>query len=105
MPFTTSWGPDDKAFFEQAADFIENLNKKPNPWFLTLLTVGTHHPSAVPEELVEKFSSRKEAAIVYLDQALGDFFKRLKDSGILDDTLVLFVTDESHGVTGQPYGR
>ncbi len=103
VPF--GWGPDDKAFFEQAAEFIENLNQKSNPWFLTLLTVGTHHPCAIPEELVKRFSSRKEAAVAYLDQALGDFFKRLEDMGALENTLVLFVSDESHGVTGQPYGR
>ncbi len=100
-----NWGPDDMAFFEQAAEYIEDLNQKSDLWFLTLLTVGTHHPYAVPKELANKFSSRKEAAVAYLDQAIGDFFKQLDDAGILDNTLVLFVSDESHGVTGQPYGN
>lgn len=103
VPF--GWGPDDKAFFEQAADFIEDLDKKSKPWFVTLLNVGTHHPYAVPKEMAADFSSRKEAAVAYLDSALGDLFDRLKESRILDDTLVFVTCDESHGVTGQPYGN
>jgi hypothetical protein len=103
VPF--GWGPDDKAFFEQAADFIEQLNRQVNPWFVTLLTVGTHHPGAVPEDWARQFSNRREATVAYLDQALGAFFQRLEEEGILDDTLVIFTSDESHGVMGQPYGR
>jgi len=103
VPF--GWGPDDKAFFEQAADFIEELDREADPWFVTLLTVGTHHPGAVPENWAAQFSNRREAAVAYLDQAIGVFIQRLERRGILDDTLVLFTSDESHGVTGQPYGR
>jgi hypothetical protein len=103
VPF--GWGPDDRAFFEQAADFIVDLDRKANPWLVTLLTVGTHHPGAVPDEFASAFSSRKEAAVAYLDRALAEFYQRLDESGILDDTLLFFTCDESHGVTGQPYGR
>ncbi len=103
VPF--SWGPDDKAFFEQAADFIETLNQRSNPWFVTLLNVGTHHPYAIPKEMEERFSNRKEAAVSYLDQAIGAFIQRLEATGITDNTLILFLSDESHGVTGQPYSR
>lgn len=101
----SEWGPDDKAFFKQAAEFIENLDRQSQPWFITLLNVGTHQPYAVPAEFIDTFSSRKEAAVAYLDEALGDFIKQLGESGILNDTLVIFTSDESHGVTGQPYGN
>jgi len=103
VPF--GWGPDDKAFFEQAADFIVKVNRKSKPWFLTLLNVGTHHPYAIPDEFGDNFPSRKEAAVAYLDEALGDFFERMKGEKILSDTLVVITCDESHGVTGQPYGN
>jgi len=103
VPF--HWGPDDRAFFEQAAELIAELERGPDPWFVTLLTVGTHHPGAVPEAFAAGFGSRKEAAAAYLDQALADFMERLEGQGILRDTLVLLTADESHGVPGQPYGR
>ncbi len=101
----SGWGPDDKAFFEQAAACIEDLNKHCKPWFLLLLTVGTHHPYTIPDELVEEFSSRKRASVSYLDEALDDFFKRLRENGTLNDTLLIITSDESHGVQGQPYGN
>lgn len=103
VPF--GWGPDDKAFFEQAAVFLEELDRGPRPWFVTLLTVGTHHPGAVPEEFAAQYSSRRAAAAAYLDQAVGEFFERLRRKGLLEDTLLLITSDESHGVSDQPYGR
>ena len=103
VPF--HWGPDDKAFFEQAAEFIGQLEGGGKPWFVTLLSVGTHHPGAVPEQFAARFGSRKEAAAAYLDEALADFMERLESEGLLQNTLVLLTADESHGVPGQPYGR
>jgi hypothetical protein len=103
VPF--HWGPDDRAFFEQAAAFIAGLERGPDPWFVTLLTVGTHHPGAVPGKFAAGFASRKEAAAAYLDLALDEFLRRLEADGVLRDTLVFLTADESHGVPGQPYGR
>ncbi len=100
------WGPDDRAFFEQSADFIKEKNRcGSDPWLVELLTVGTHHPYAVPDEFRKDYQVDKEAAVAYLDKAVGKFYLELKESGILDDTIVIFTSDESHGVTGQPFGR
>ncbi len=100
----SGWGPDDRAFFEGAAQFIEDLDRRESPWFVTLLTVGTHHPYAVPEEWAKRFPNRKEAAVAYLDAALEAFYTRLERGGILSNTLLVFTSDESHGVTGHPFG-
>ncbi len=99
------WGPDDRAFLEQASTRVQQLEKQGNPWFLTLLTVGTHHPYAVTDEFSQDYSNRKEAAVAYLDQAIPTLMKQLKDMNVLDNTLVVFTSDESHGVKGQPYGN
>ena len=101
----SGWGPDDRAFFEQAAECIEELNEDSKPWFLTLLTVGTHHPYAIPDALHDELSNRKLASVAYLDESLGGFWKRLRENGTLDDTMVILTSDESHGVQGQPYGN
>ncbi len=98
------WGPDDRAFFEHAADYIASLRDQPAPWFLSLLTVGTHHPYAAPDEYLERYSSPKIAAVAYLDDALGAFIDEIEALGVLEDTLVVIVSDESHGVGGHPFG-
>lgn len=102
IPF--GWGPDDKAFFEQSRTFLDELDSKGEPWFATMLTVGTHHPYAVSDEYEDQYSSRKEAAVAYLDEALSDFIDYIDSSTFAKDTLVLFISDESHGVNNQPYG-
>ncbi len=98
------WGPDDKAFFEQALDFIVKQDNEPGPWMTTLLTAGTHHPYGVSYEYAADFSNRREASAAYLDEALGDFISRLSSQGILEDTLIVFVSDESHGIPDHPFG-
>ena len=44
------WGVDDRAFLEQAAAMVESLAAARQPWFLTLLSVGTHHPFILPPD-------------------------------------------------------
>ncbi|AEI39301.1 LTA synthase family protein [Paenibacillus mucilaginosus] len=102
IPF--AWGIDDKAFFEQSQNYLKELNQKTEPWFATLLTVGTHHPYAVPEDLEKEYPDRKEAAVRNLDRALDSFIDFLNTSGIAKDTLVMFISDESHGVDNQTLG-
>lgn len=102
IPF--GWGIDDKAFLEQSFKYINDLKSKNKPWFATMLTVGKHHPYAIPEELEQDFPNRKEASIKYLDDSLNCFLDSIDKSGITKDTLVLFTSDESHGVNNHPLG-
>ncbi|MCC6075187.1 LTA synthase family protein [Pseudomonas sp. MAHUQ-58] len=94
------WGKDDKSFFEGALDYIAQLRQKKQPWMLTLLTVGTHQPYSAPDEYLQRHDSLKQAAVAYLDDALGDFLAELERSGVLKDTLVIITSDESHGIDG-----
>lgn len=64
---------------------------------LTLLTVGTHQPYAVPDEIVARYPDRRAATVDQLDQALGRFIEDLRADGVLEDTLVVIASDESHG--------
>ncbi|ATR82347.1 sulfatase [Pseudomonas sp. HLS-6] len=94
------WGKDDKAFFEGAMDYVGQLQKQPKPWMLTLLTVGTHQPYSAPEDYLQRYDTPKQAAVGYLDDALGQFLAGLERQGILKDTLVVITSDESHGIDG-----
>lgn len=98
----SEWGVDDRAFFEQATEKIAKLEAGRRPWFLTLLTVGTHHPYTVPPP--HGMGSQRESArgaFAYLDTAVGEFMQRIDASGIREDTLILFVSDESAGDWGR----
>lgn len=102
---SSGWGPDDRAFFEGALELLRELHRGGDPWFLTLLNVGTHHPYVLPEGFASDFDTQKLAAVEYLDQALGAFYEALMREGLLENTLLIFVSDESHGVSGQPFGQ
>ncbi|WZW92604.1 LTA synthase family protein [Pseudomonas chlororaphis] len=94
------WGKDDKAFFEGALDYVGQLKKQKQPWMLTLLTVGTHQPYSAPEDYLNRFDTPKQAAVAYLDDAIGEFMDQLERQGVLKDTLVVITSDESHGIDG-----
>lgn len=90
------WGVDDRAFFETSLDMIEELETAGKPWFLTLLTVGTHHRYNVPPSFEGTHEAGSAAwAFEYLDRAVGEFVSQLESAGILENTLVLFTSDES----------
>jgi hypothetical protein len=94
---SNAWGVDDRAFFQQSLTMIDKMSANPQPWFLSLLTVGTHHPYLVSEEYAKNFADPESASRRYLDQALEEFFAELQKRDILKDTLVLVTADESYG--------
>ena len=90
------WGIDDLAFFEQSLGMVEELERDERPWFLTLLTVGTHHPFNAPEDFESDYEQGSAGwAMDYLDHAIGFFIRQLEDRGVLKNTLVLITSDES----------
>ena len=95
------WGIDDRAYFEQGLGMIDELRKADTPWFLTMLTVGTHHPTIVPQDFEPQKPIRFSRAISYADQALDAFLRGLEERGVLDDTLVLITSDESRGIAAR----
>jgi hypothetical protein len=98
-PFARSyWGVDDRSLLLRALDIVRELESGATPWFLTVLSVGTHHPAVVPADYVKDSSrTEAEAAIAYLDEALAEFIASLEAEGVLDDTLVIITSDESRG--------
>ena len=91
------WGVDDRALFEASLEFIDELEAGERPWFLTLLTVGTHQPVILPADFESTAGDDFARALDYLDHALADLFRGLEERGVLDDTLVLITSDEARG--------
>lgn len=90
----SGWGVDDKTFLRRVRTEVLRLRREGEPYFLTVLTAGTHHPYAVPGE------PSLEAAMTFLDAAVGELFAGLEADGVLDDTLVIVTSDESAGAVG-----
>ncbi|MBW2577087.1 MAG: LTA synthase family protein [Deltaproteobacteria bacterium] len=98
----SKWGVDDRTFLQQSLRMIEELRGEERPWFLTLLTAGTHHPQNVPATFLQDAKwDRRQRAFQYLDGAIGEFVAELEARGVLDDTLVLLTSDESQGLRGK----
>ena len=91
----TDWGVDDRAFFEQALATVEELHEQEQPFFATLLTVGTHHPFTLPQLRGESARERAARAFLWADDALDEFLDSLGRGGFLDDTIVVITSDES----------
>jgi arylsulfatase A-like enzyme len=93
----TDWGVDDRAFFEQAIEKVDELHRADAPFFLTLLTVGTHHPYTLPPVSGETAKERRERAFAWADDGLDGFLDSLDERGVLQDTVVIVTSDESAG--------
>lgn len=90
------WGVDDLSFFETSIEKLKQLQDQERPWFLTLLTVGTHHPFNAPRDFQSTYEYGSDGwAMDYLDRAVGFFIQELEKLGVLNDTLVLITSDES----------
>jgi len=94
------WGTTDEEFFKGARKYVRNLQAANKPWLLSLLTVATHQPFAATEEQARKYGSRKIATVALLDEAVSAFIEGLRQDGVLDNTLVIVTSDESHGEKG-----
>ena len=97
----TAWGVDDRAFLEQSTAMIGDLQTRDEPWFLTMLTVGTHHPYVVPADYRPRTRSPIARSLAYADEAVSAFDRKLEEMGVLADTLVRYASDESVGFDGE----
>lgn len=95
------WGVDDVTLMEQALGWIDRAQTDADaadggsPWFLTVLTAGSHHPYLVPEDFPARPGEDLNAqAFRYADHALGSLIDGLEARGLTQDTLVIVTSDE-----------
>jgi hypothetical protein len=93
------WGVDDATLYHHAVQKIRQLISEGKPWFLTLLTVGTHHPYTVPGIA----NPSDEQAVQYADHHFGEFVKALKQERLIDNALVIITSDEA-SLSNKPEG-
>ena len=86
------------AFTHEACDFIRRHREQ--PFFLYLAYNAVHSPMQGADHYVKKFSQIEDihrrifaAMLAHLDDSVGKVFAQLRDSGIEDNTLVVFLSD------------
>jgi hypothetical protein len=96
------WGIDDRALFEHAIDYIDTLPQD-EPWFVSVLTTGTHALYNVPSDFLADNVSDRYRALRYLDNAINEFMSSLQERGLLENTIIVFTSDESRerSISGQ----
>ena len=90
-------------FTQWASDYINARAKSTEPFFLYLAYNAPHTPIQPPKEWLERVKSREKnisdkraklvALIEHLDDGVGKVIAALKQSGLSDNTLIFFTSD------------
>jgi arylsulfatase len=87
-------------FFDQALKWIDARRKEKSPFFAYIATNAPHAPLDCPKEYEEKYAGKVKASvakffgmIANIDDNVGKLLARLRDWGMADDTVVIFMTD------------
>lgn len=86
------------AFAEEAVEFIKGHSER--PFFLTVAWSAVHSPLQGSDPYMKRFSKIQDkhrrifaAMLANMDDAVGSILKELKMSGIEDNTIVIFLSD------------
>ena len=86
------------AIRDQAINFIEQ--NKENPFFLYIPFSAPHVPFQAPQEYYDQYKHISDdnkrvyyAMISALDDAVGDIHQKLKDEGLEENTMIIFLSD------------
>lgn len=99
----TEWEAAGKYHTDIVRDYAVNAIKTQNsadPFFMYLSFTNVHTPLEVPQKYIDMFpDSMDEGRRVYLammyvmDEAIGQIVQALKDTGLYDNTLITFTSD------------
>jgi len=86
------------ALEEKASDFIRTSAKSGKPFFLYFPLTAPHNPIAPTEQFLGKSKLNIYADfIMQIDAVVGNILRTLKESGVAENTIVIFTSD--NGVT------
>ncbi|MBS4194681.1 LTA synthase family protein [Lederbergia citri] len=95
---SVGWGMKDIPFFEQSVDLMKTMKK---PFYTKMITLTNHHPFKLDDE--DKFISEYDSksgtlnryftTVRYMDEAVKEFFQKLKDEGIYENSIIVMYGD------------
>ena len=93
MRRTHDWGVTDRIAFDSLYARIVRYPTS-QPWHLGFLTLASHEPWKVPYDRLA--GDERANAMAYLDDCIGRFVERLRQTPLWDNTLVVILPD--HGI-------
>lgn len=91
------WGYSDRELFNK---WLEILEKEPEPFFTSALTITLHHPFDVPEAYKlhkgQDDLHKYYEAVYYTDAMLGEFIEKAKKTSWYKNTLIFVTADTSN---------
>ena len=85
----------------EAIKFITKIRDKSKPFFIYIPFSVPHYPLQEEEKWIEPYKNLKDvesrklfaASMAHMDYAIGEVLQSLKDQKLLDNTLVIFISD------------
>ncbi len=101
--FEGSWGASDEDLMTKADETFKALHKEGKPFFSLVFSSSNHDPFEFPDDRIDLYEQPKQTrnnAAKYADYAIGEFFKKAKQSDYWKDTLFLVIADHDSRVGG-----
>lgn len=101
--FVGSWGVSDEDLFNKTHAQLMQHHQNNQAFFTLVFTSSNHSPFQFPDgriNLMEQPKSTENNAVKYADYAMGQFFKRAKQSPYWNNTVFLVVADHDIRVRG-----
>ena len=93
--FDGSWGIYDDKYLNY---WMEELNKKKEPFYSGMFTLSSHHPYPIPQELKDRFMEGTlpiHKSIRYVDYSLAQFFEKAKNMPWYNNSVFIIVADHA----------
>ncbi|WP_458124058.1 LTA synthase family protein [Paenibacillus sp. Z3-2] len=109
-----AFGASDEVLYSKTSSEMSILDDRNQPFYAMVISMSAHHPYHLPEEKVEmELPDRFKDTLIgdyiqaqhYADVALGQFLDEMIESGLWDNSLVVFYGDHQGipitGLTGE----
>jgi phosphoglycerol transferase len=96
--YVDNWGLSDDSLYDFTLEEIRRLDARPEPWAVVNLSITGHAPSGYPAQRCEESQGPHDGVdILYAVECSAwlarDLVERLEAEGLLDNTLVVIVSD------------
>ncbi|MFV2058906.1 MAG: sulfatase-like hydrolase/transferase, partial [Thiohalomonadales bacterium] len=94
--YRSGWGLYDDSLFKMVLKELKSLEKGGQPYFLTLLTLDTHHPKGISSKSCKKLLNNQDSmsnAIYCSDQLISYFIAETMSIVDMNETIIVLFSD------------